>query len=345
MSYIDIFSGRDFDFASPFEYSNQLNQIISNLGIFRQENNTVNSIALDKITDVKNLVAKEKSPYAQSDWNSAELQDFSSYLYQLKYTNSLNSVTSRDLEQYRRKGVMDQNEQIAFAINDFSIAQYSQVSNIVEQDLIAALLDLRVTSEYAGQGDLDFLAGNTKTTFAMDTSATANVFQQLSEINRIQNIKLGEGLAKQKRGVIVLAAGKAAVDLRYHQSVKDFLVYTLSVNNADNFFTAIKTDNPALESWQLNGVTIIDVSGITTITDKIGVDGFVAIPVMAPESNAFVLHSGIGVRHAVQGREPGLYHQYILVDQKFGWPTCITECSYLPIVNIPEAIVFGAVTH
>jgi hypothetical protein len=53
-----------------------------------------NSIALEKITDVKNLVAPEKMPYAQSDWNSAERPEFTNVLYQLKYTNSLNSVSA-----------------------------------------------------------------------------------------------------------------------------------------------------------------------------------------------------------------------------------------------------------
>jgi hypothetical protein len=43
---------------------------------------------------VKNLVAPEKMPYAQSDWNSAERPEFTNALYQLKYTNSLNSVSA-----------------------------------------------------------------------------------------------------------------------------------------------------------------------------------------------------------------------------------------------------------
>ena len=158
-------------------------------------------------------------------------------MYQQKYTNSLNEVSSRDLEQYRQRGVMDQGDQIALAINDFSDAQYAQVSNTVEVDLVEALLGLRVQSQYAGQGDLDFLAGGSKTTYTMDVSASANVFQQLSEIGRIQNVKLGSGLAQAKQGVVILASGKAAVALRYHPSVKDFMVYTLPLESGDNFYT------------------------------------------------------------------------------------------------------------
>ncbi|MDT9766175.1 hypothetical protein RUW41_15645 [Klebsiella quasipneumoniae] len=151
MAYSDLFSGNMYDFASPFTFSTQLNQIVTNLGLFRQENHTVNSIALEKITDVKNLVAPEKMPYAQSDWNSAERPEFTNSLYQLKYTNSLNSVSSLDLAQFKARGVVDTADQITLAINDFSDAQYAQVSNTVEVDLVEALLGLRVNSQFAGQ--------------------------------------------------------------------------------------------------------------------------------------------------------------------------------------------------
>jgi hypothetical protein len=102
------------------------------------------------------------------------------------------------------------------------------VSNTVEVDLVEALLGLRVQSQYAGQGNLDFLAGGSKTTYTMDISASANVFQQLSEIGRIQNVKLGSGLAQAKQGVVILASGKAAVALRYHPSVRLHGVYAPS---------------------------------------------------------------------------------------------------------------------
>ncbi len=77
------------------------------------------------------------------------------------------------------------------------------MSNTVEVDLVEALLGLRVNSQFAGQGDLDFLAGGSKTTYTMDISAGANVFQQLSEIGRIQNVKLGSGLAQAKQGAVI----------------------------------------------------------------------------------------------------------------------------------------------
>ena len=158
-------------------------------------------------------------------------------------------------------------------------------------------------------------------------------------------MKLGSGLAQAKQGAVILASGKAAVALRYHPSVKDFMVYTLPLESGDNFYTRTKGANPAFETWTLNGVTVIDVTGYSLITDKIGVDGFVSLPVMAENSNAYVLHSGVGVRHATQGKGAELYHQYVVVDQRWGFPEIATECSYLPIVNIPQAIIFGTVAE
>ena len=62
----DLFSGAIYEsFTSPFVFSTQLNTIITNLGLFREEHHAVNTIALEKITDVKNLVAKENRVRAQ----------------------------------------------------------------------------------------------------------------------------------------------------------------------------------------------------------------------------------------------------------------------------------------
>ncbi|CDL61723.1 hypothetical protein [Klebsiella pneumoniae IS39] len=45
---------------------------------------------------------------------------------------------------------------------EYSQRQYSQISNTVEQYLIDALFGLKVESQYAGQKNIDFLAGNAK---------------------------------------------------------------------------------------------------------------------------------------------------------------------------------------
>lgn len=49
-----------FEYASPFTFENELNLIITNLGLFEEENHTKNSILLDKILIESNETAPEK---------------------------------------------------------------------------------------------------------------------------------------------------------------------------------------------------------------------------------------------------------------------------------------------
>ncbi|WP_182058017.1 major capsid protein [Pantoea sp. ME81] len=346
MAYFDLFSGSEYQFASPFEFDNSTNKIITGLNIFKQENHTANKIALDRILDVKQLIALERAPHVHSDWGSAERPEFSSFLYELKYANSINGVSDRELEEYRRRGSLDVAETIASVVGDFAEAQYDQLANTVELDLIAAILDLKSESTYAGQGSIDYLtlAGATaRTEYVLDNANAANIFQQLSEIQRIQNVKLG-GLNTKRTGTLILAAGEAADALHYHQSIKDFTQYSTQFASGDNLFTQIQGNNPAYESWQLKGCTVIDVTGYPQFTDRIGENGFVVIPLMSQDSNAYVLHTGTGRRHATLGKAAQLYNQYIVTDPKWGYPEVATESSWLPIVNIPQAIVFGSLS-
>ena len=122
------------------------------------------------------------------------------------------------------------------------------------------------------------------------------------------------------------------------------MVYTLNVNASDNFYTRAVADNPAYEVWTLNGITVMDVTGYSLITDKIGVDGFAYIPRMSDSANALVLHTGVGVRHLTLGKSATLHNQYIVSDSKWQFPSIATESSFLAINNIPTAIVFGSVS-
>ncbi|MCP6755746.1 major capsid protein E, partial [Klebsiella pneumoniae] len=119
-------------------------------------------------------------------------------LYDMVYTNSLKTVSSRDIELLRAPG-SDHEENIAMVLAEYSQRQYSQISNTVEQYLIDALFGLKVESQYAGQKNIDFLAGNAKTSYVLNVANTANVFEQLDEVNRIINVKLGSGLAKKRK--------------------------------------------------------------------------------------------------------------------------------------------------
>ncbi|WP_243408366.1 hypothetical protein [Enterobacter roggenkampii] len=68
------------------------------------------------------------------------------------------------------------------------------------------------------------------------------------------------------------------------------------------------------------------------------------IPRMSDSANALVLHTGVGVRHLTLGKSATLHNQYVVSDAKWQFPSIATETSYLPINNIPTAIVFGSVS-
>ncbi|MCV5934002.1 hypothetical protein OFO87_28140, partial [Escherichia coli] len=110
---------------------------------------------------------------------------------------------------------------------DFSEAHYRSHANRVEVDLITALLGLKVESEYAGQGDLDFLDGQAKTTVpAIDfASTTVNPFLAIRKAVRLQSEKLGSGLAAKRTGVIIFAAGAAADGLSSNPLISDMVKY------------------------------------------------------------------------------------------------------------------------
>ncbi len=52
--------------------------------------------------------------------------------------------------------VLTMRKNIAMVLAEYSQRQYSQISNTVEQYLIDALFGLKVESQYAGQGNIDF---------------------------------------------------------------------------------------------------------------------------------------------------------------------------------------------
>ncbi len=327
--------------ATPFAYENSLNTLITNLGIFDVQHHAVNSILLTDIVDQFVQVAGETSPYAQSDWNASKRQEWSNALYQMKHVGSINSVTYRDLEQYSRQ-YPNRSDSMLVACNDFSDAHYRSHANRVEMDLITALLGLKVESEYAGQGDLDFLDGQAKTTVpAIDfQSTTVSPFLSIRKAVRLQSEKLGSSLASKRTGVMILAAGASADGLSNNPLIRDMVIYAGS-SNATQLFVRMTDSNPAYDTFQLGGITIVDVSMFPEITKYIGEDGFAILPIMDKAAQCYQLHAGVGVRHAEQGQDVALHHQYLTKDE-FMFPSVITETSYLPVVNIPQAIIFGS---
>lgn len=74
MSYTDLFSGKMYDFASPFEISVAPNNVISNLNLFKIEHHQLNRIAIDTSIISDNLTAPEQPAYAQSARGTARRQ-------------------------------------------------------------------------------------------------------------------------------------------------------------------------------------------------------------------------------------------------------------------------------
>lgn len=233
----------------------------------------------------------------------------------MKHVGSINAVTSRDLEQYSRQ-YPNRSDAMLVAVNDFSEAHYRSHANRVEVDLITALLGLKVESEYAGQGDLDFLDGQAKTTVpAIDfASTTVNPFLAIRKAVRLQSEKLGSGLAAKRTGVIIFAAGAAADGLSSNPLISDMVKYAGDAS-ATALFTRMVDSNPAYDSFQIGGITVIDVSMFPEIVAHIGENGFAIVPVMDKSAQCYQLHTGVGVRHAELGQDAVLHHQYLIKDE------------------------------
>ncbi|EIQ8627177.1 hypothetical protein ACHLED_002664 [Escherichia coli] len=334
--------GRQASVVSPFEYEQGLNLLFSSLGIFDKQSHSTNSILLTTAIESFMQIAQEKAPYAQSEWDSSKRGTFSNVMFEMKHLATINSVTSRDLEQYSRKNLSTADSML-LAINDFANQHYRSHENAVERDLLRAILTLKVESQFAGQGDIDLLEGDAKTVApAIDfTSTTVNPYRALAKIVRQQSNILGESLAAKRSGVLVLAAGGAADGLRYNDMLKDQVVYSSNAQ-ASAAVTKIVADNPAYDAFQLAQVTVIDVSDFPSIVAEIGENGLVVIPLFPADVGAYVLHTGVAVRHAEHGKDAETHHQYLTQDQ-FMFPSVCTETAYLPFIQkvVAKAIIFS----
>ncbi|WP_406865918.1 hypothetical protein [Escherichia coli] len=163
--------GRQASVVSPFEYEQGLN-LLSSLEIFDKQSHSTNSILLTTAIESFMQIANEQEPYAQSQWDSSKRGTFSNVMFEMKHLATINSVTSRDLEQYSRKNLSTADSML-LAINDFANQHYRSHENAVERDLLRAILTLKVESQFAGQGDIDLLEGDAKTVApAIDFTST-----------------------------------------------------------------------------------------------------------------------------------------------------------------------------
>ncbi|RKT80276.1 hypothetical protein BJ925_0515 [Rahnella aquatilis] len=327
--------------SSVFETQIQDNLVISSLNLFTPEYHGANRIALDKLLRRGDQSFNENPMYTASEFNTTKRSELGSYLYQLKYTSALDSVTSRDIEQYRSKRGYDIPQSIQEVVSDFFLAQNLAYQNYKEQVLTEAVLGQKVTSEYAEQGDLDYLTeyNLTKTNMSINISDDANIPQQLDEIWRKIRV-MSIGFNNELRGAVILASGDVAQALKYHKSITDAMLYVLSPDANTNFYTQYTELLSAYSSWKFKNFTIVDITGNTLLENYIGANGAVVIPRFTERSGINKCHFGVGTKHATLGKALEEVHSYVTYDDKWNMPTIVTESSLLPIMQLPQTTVF-----
>ncbi|CAH0148096.1 hypothetical protein SRABI13_00455 [Erwinia aphidicola] len=347
MNFQDLFGGNT-SIANSFDVPDVVNTVLIDSGLFKQQPHSTNNILLERQdADGVSFISTETMPYAQSDWSSAPTKKWDAFNYELIHSAITNDVSSRDLEQQLRYGIFDRTDQMVSALQDYSNRQYRMAHQFVESKLAEALFGGVARSTYAGQKDLNFFDafGQTKTEFEINIadSGAVNIFEQLDQISRIIGVNLA-GLSNYQTGMVIYATGAVARALKYHQSIKDFTQYVMAFNDPNNLITRVAPNLAEQRKWALNGVTVIDLSGFKNYEDLIGSNNFVAVPVLGGGASLFDLHTGIGTRHATEGQtssDLGI-HSYLSYGPRFGFPGCHTETVILPIVNQPQAIVYGS---
>ncbi|HHL2476914.1 TPA: hypothetical protein ACQ30U_003078 [Yersinia enterocolitica] len=79
------------------------NRLFNALDLFSVETHDTLNVSLDRLLNNTEQVFNENVPYGP-DFNTILRPQFSNYLYQLPYFSSVDELTSRDLERFRRAG-------------------------------------------------------------------------------------------------------------------------------------------------------------------------------------------------------------------------------------------------
>ncbi|MHA7848240.1 major capsid protein [Serratia sp. D1N4] len=343
MTVLNPNTGYIYDLSSVYNVTDTENLILSSLDLFKVETHPRNRISIDRMVAKSSQMLKENKAEVHSDFNTTERQFGSSYLYQMIYHSAIDSVTSRDVEKYLGKNDNDAAQTIDFCIAEFGVEQGQAYRRTKEQMLRDAILGGVAKSQYAEQGDLNFYTefGQAKTLVTIDTSETANVPEQLDAVWRKIRSVISEQ-AGNLQGVTVLCSGTMASALKYHVSITQAMMF-MGFNSPDNFYTQYTELLPGYSIWKFKNFTFVDVTGDSGIEEYIGENGAVFIPRFSQDSGVYTLHTGVGVKHAYQGKELSEVHQYMVKDEKFGYPSVIFESATLPINHLPQAIVFATV--
>ncbi|MGH1473975.1 major capsid protein [Yersinia proxima] len=312
------------------------NRLFNALDLFSVETHDTLNVSLDRLLDRAEQVFNENVPFS-SDFNTIQRSQFSNYLYQLPYFSSVDELTSRDLERFRRAGT-DSDQSLKQAKQELVEKQVIQFYNTKDKILADSVLRGVSKSQYAGQGDLNYFTefeGGSQTNVEFDFAVGKSVPQQLDSCIQQSQVQC-QGKNGDVEQRFIICSGNLAQQLRYHPSITETMIYNLSTLSADNFLTQYKELLPAYQMWVFKNIVFIDVTGQN---DQYGVpaDGGYMITKFNKNSRVHVHHAGPAVKSAFMAGEQGEFLQYMLPVNEWGFPTVVSEFSMLAVNNLPQS--------
>ncbi len=312
------------------------NRLFNALNLFSVETHDKLDVSLDRLLDRAEQVYNENVPYS-SDFNTIQRPQFSSYLYALPYYASVDELTSRDLERFRRAGT-DNDQSLQQAKLELVEKQAIEFYNTKDRILADSVLRGVSKSKYAGQGDLNYFTefeGGSQTNVEFDFAVGKSVPQQLDSLIQQSQIEC-QGKTGDIEQRFIICSGELAQQLRYHPSITETMIYNLSTLSADNFLTQYKELLPAYQMWYYKGTVFIDVSG-SNAQYGIPDNGGYMITKFNKNSRVHVHHAGPAIKSAFMAGQQGELLQYILPLSEWGFPTVVSEFSMLAVNNLPQS--------
>ncbi|WP_019210083.1 major capsid protein [Yersinia massiliensis] len=312
------------------------NRLFNALNLFSVETHDTLNVSLDRLLDRAEQVFNENVPYGP-DFNTILRPQFSNYLYQLPYFSSVDELTSRDLERFRRAG-SDNDQSLQQAKLELVEKQAIQFYNTKDKILAGSVLRGVSKSQYAGQGDLNYFdefSGTTQTNIEFDFAVGKSVPQQLDSLIQQSQIEC-QGKNGDVEQRFIICSGELANQLRYHPSVAETMIYNLSSLSADNFLSQYTELLPAYQMWVYKGIVFIDVTG-QNAQYSIPDNGGYMVTKFNKNSRVHVHHAGPAVKSAFMVGEQGSFLQYMLPVNEWGFPTVVSEFSMLAVNNLPQS--------
>ncbi|MFJ1231084.1 major capsid protein [Yersinia proxima] len=312
------------------------NRLFNALDLFSVETHDTLNVSLDRLLDRAEQVFNENVPFS-SDFNTILRPQFSNYLYQLPYFSSVDELTSRDLERFRRAGT-DSDQSLQQAKQELVEKQVIQFYNTKDKILADSVLRGVSKSQYAGQGDLNYFTefeGGSQTNVEFNFAAAVSVPRQLDSLIQASQIAC-QGKNGDVEQRFIICAGELANQMRYHPTIMETMVYSLSSLSPDNFLSQYTELLPAYQMWVYKNIVFIDVSGQNA---QYGVpdDGGYMITKFNKNSRVHVHHAGPAVKSAFMAGEQGEFLQYMLPVNEWGFPTVVSEFSMLAVNNLPQS--------